>query len=115
ARARQVLRGAAAGSARGRRGPLRSLLAAGRAQAPLARDRAGRDRAGAQGAAAEAEASPGRGVMAASNGAAPLLEVEHVKLHFPIKHGILVDRVVGAVHAVDDLTFTLVEGETLGL
>ncbi len=52
----------------------------------------------------------------ASNGtAAPLLEVEHLKLHFPIKQGILIDRVVGAVHAVDDISFTLVEGETLGL
>ncbi len=46
---------------------------------------------------------------------APLLEVEHVKLHFPIKKGILIDRVVGAVHAVDDISFTLREGETLGL
>jgi len=44
-----------------------------------------------------------------------LLEVEHVKLHFPIKQGILIDRTVGHVHAVDDVTFTLHEGETLGL
>ena len=44
-----------------------------------------------------------------------LLEVEHVKLHFPIKQGILIDRVVGRVHAVDDVSFTLREGETLGL
>ncbi len=46
---------------------------------------------------------------------APLLEVEHVKLHFPIKQGLLIDRQVGAVHAVDDISFTLREGETLGL
>ena len=46
---------------------------------------------------------------------APLVEVEHLKLHFPIKEGILVDREVGSVHAVDDVTFTLEEGETLGL
>jgi oligopeptide/dipeptide ABC transporter ATP-binding protein len=51
----------------------------------------------------------------AANGAPPLLEVEHVKLLFPIKKGILIDRVVGHVHAVDDITFTLTEGETLGL
>jgi oligopeptide/dipeptide ABC transporter ATP-binding protein len=50
-----------------------------------------------------------------SNGAAPLLEVEHVKLHFPIKQGIFIDRVVGHVHAVDDISFALREGETLGL
>jgi len=54
-----------------------------------------------------------------SSGAAPaesetLLEVEHVKAHFPIKQG-LAGRTVGKVHAVDDMTFTLREGETLGL
>ncbi len=52
--------------------------------------------------------------MSAAAGVA-LLEVEHVKLHFPIKQGVLVDRVVGHVHAVDDVSFTLHEGETLGL
>ena len=45
----------------------------------------------------------------------PLLEVEHLKQHFPIKQGLLVDREVGRVHAVDDVTFSLAEGETLGL
>jgi oligopeptide/dipeptide ABC transporter ATP-binding protein len=50
-----------------------------------------------------------------SNGDAPLLEVEHVKLYFPIKKGIILDRVVANVHAVDDVTFTLHHGETLGL
>jgi oligopeptide/dipeptide ABC transporter ATP-binding protein len=50
-----------------------------------------------------------------SNGDAPLLEVEHVKLYFPIKKGIILDRVVANVHAVDDVTFTLHDGETLGL
>jgi oligopeptide/dipeptide ABC transporter ATP-binding protein len=50
-----------------------------------------------------------------SNGDTPLLEVEHVKLYFPIKKGIVLDRVVANVHAVDDVTFTLHDGETLGL
>jgi peptide/nickel transport system ATP-binding protein len=45
----------------------------------------------------------------------PLLEVEHVTKHFPIKSGLLVDREVGRVRAVDDVSFTLSEGETLGL
>jgi oligopeptide/dipeptide ABC transporter ATP-binding protein len=49
------------------------------------------------------------------NGGSPLLEVEHVKLHFPIKKGLLIDREVARVHAVDDVTFTLNDGETLGL
>jgi peptide/nickel transport system ATP-binding protein len=49
------------------------------------------------------------------NGAKPLVEVEHLKLHFPIKQGIIFDREVARVHAVDDVTFQLREGETLGL
>jgi oligopeptide/dipeptide ABC transporter ATP-binding protein len=58
----------------------------------------------------DAEAAP-----AAGNGSAPMVELEHVKLHFPIKQGILIDREVARVHAVDDVTFTMAEGETLGL
>jgi oligopeptide/dipeptide ABC transporter ATP-binding protein len=45
----------------------------------------------------------------------PLLEVDHLKVLFPIKSGLLIDRKVGEVHAVDDVTFTLREGETLGI
>ena len=52
--------------------------------------------------------------MSSINGSA-LVEVEHLKLHFPIKQGVLVDREVARVHAVDDVTFALDEGETLGL
>jgi oligopeptide/dipeptide ABC transporter ATP-binding protein len=49
------------------------------------------------------------------NGETPLIDVEHLKQYFPIKSGVLVDRTVGNVHAVDDVTFQLPEGETLGL
>ncbi len=45
----------------------------------------------------------------------PLLEVRHLVKHFPIKAGVLVDREVGRVRAVDDVSLTLNEGETLGL
>ena len=45
----------------------------------------------------------------------PLIDVDHLEQHFPIKEGLLVDREVARVHAVDDVTFTLDEGETLGL
>ncbi len=45
----------------------------------------------------------------------PLVAAEHLKLHFPIKEGILIDRTVAHVHAVDDVTFEIAEGETLGL
>jgi len=49
------------------------------------------------------------------NGSATLLEVEHLKLYFPIKQGVIFEREVARVHAVDDVTFALREGETLGL
>jgi oligopeptide transport system ATP-binding protein len=45
----------------------------------------------------------------------PLLDVKHLVKHFPIKEGLLIDREVAAVHAVDDCSLTLHEGETLGL
>jgi len=45
----------------------------------------------------------------------PLLEVSHLVKYFPIKSGILIDREVATVRAVDDVSFTLREGETLGL
>ena len=44
-----------------------------------------------------------------------LVEVEHVKQYFPVKSGVLIDRTVGHVHAVDDVTFSMREAETLGL
>jgi oligopeptide/dipeptide ABC transporter ATP-binding protein len=46
---------------------------------------------------------------------APMLEAEHVQLYFPIKKGVLVDRTIGHVHAVDDVSLRLREGETLGV
>jgi oligopeptide/dipeptide ABC transporter ATP-binding protein len=49
------------------------------------------------------------------NGGVPLVEVEHLKLYFPIKKGVLIDRTIGQVHAVDDVTLSLNEGETLGI
>lgn len=44
----------------------------------------------------------------------PLLEVRHLKISYPIWGGILRHK-VGEVHAVEDMSFTLHEGETLGL
>jgi ABC-type microcin C transport system duplicated ATPase subunit YejF len=52
---------------------------------------------------------------ATSGNGAALLEADHLKLHFPIKEGWFFDREVARVHAVDDVTFALPEGETLGL
>ncbi len=45
----------------------------------------------------------------------PLLDVQHLKVHFPVKGGGLFRRVTGAVRAVDDVSFTIGRGETLGL
>jgi len=49
-----------------------------------------------------------------SNGSSALVEVEGVKKYFPIKQGVL-QREVARVHAVDDVSFAVNEGETLGL
>jgi peptide/nickel transport system ATP-binding protein/oligopeptide transport system ATP-binding protein len=46
--------------------------------------------------------------------AAPLLEVEGLKKHFPIHKGIF-SKVSGYVHAVDGVSFKIARGETLGL
>jgi oligopeptide transport system ATP-binding protein len=43
-----------------------------------------------------------------------LLRVEDLKMHFPIYRGVL-RRQVGAVHAVDGVSFDVMRGETLGL
>ena len=45
---------------------------------------------------------------------APLLEVKHLRKFFPIQKGFL-RRVVGQVRAVDEISFTLNQGETLSL
>jgi oligopeptide/dipeptide ABC transporter ATP-binding protein len=44
----------------------------------------------------------------------PLLEVRDLKKYFPLRKGIL-SRTIGWVGAVDDLSFSLKQGETLGL
>jgi oligopeptide/dipeptide ABC transporter ATP-binding protein len=60
------------------------------------------------------EAEPRAEQVAERNGK-PLLEAEHVTVLFPVKAGLLVDRTVGHVHAVDDVSFRLPSGETLGI
>jgi peptide/nickel transport system ATP-binding protein len=50
---------------------------------------------------------------AAANG--NLVDVEDLKVYFPIKSGLILDRHVGDVRAVDGVSFTIRRGETLGL
>jgi peptide/nickel transport system ATP-binding protein len=52
---------------------------------------------------------------ARSNGAGPLVELDEVKQYFPIKSGLVLDRHIGDVRAVDGVSLTIGRGETLGL
>ena len=44
-----------------------------------------------------------------------LLEIKGLKKYFPVQSGKLLDRKVDYVKAVDDISFTIREGETLGI
>ena len=44
-----------------------------------------------------------------------LLRVENLKKHFPVTEGLVLQRTVGYVQAVDGISFTINNGETLGL
>ncbi|HEX7308444.1 dipeptide ABC transporter ATP-binding protein [Lentzea sp.] len=45
----------------------------------------------------------------------PILEVENLVKHFPVRVGVLFKRTVGHVKAVDGVSFSLNKGETLGV
>ncbi len=45
----------------------------------------------------------------------PLLRVEGLLKHFPITRGIVLKKQIGTIKAVDDVSFELYRGETLGL
>ncbi len=51
----------------------------------------------------------------APDGTGPLVVVENLKKYFPITRGIVIQRTVGYVRAVDGISFTITRGETLGL
>ena len=52
---------------------------------------------------------------AAPEDGGPLLDVRDVAVHFPIKRGLLLDRTVGHVYAVDGVSLQIDRGETYGL
>ena len=67
--------------------------------------------AGESGASRSAGTAPRVGDSAAAR---PLLEIVHLRKYFPIYKGFS-RRVTGQVRAVDDVGFSVAEGETLGL
>ena len=53
--------------------------------------------------------------MAEPTESQPLLDVRDIAVHFPIKRGLVVDRTIGHVYAVDGVSLTIGRGETYGL
>src|SRR3954467_3379095 len=62
----------------------------------------------------ETVTEPAGGAPAPRNGE-PLMEVRDLVKHFPLTSGIIFQRKVGAVQAVDGISFDVMRGETLGL
>ena len=58
---------------------------------------------------------PATGGGRVSSAKAPLLQVTDLHKHFPIREGLLIERKVGDVKAVDGVSFDVAPGETLGL
>jgi oligopeptide transport system ATP-binding protein len=56
-----------------------------------------------------------QGAAPVSGGDGALVQVRDLKMHFPITAGIIIQRQVGAVQAVDGVSFDVLSGETLGL
>jgi oligopeptide transport system ATP-binding protein len=44
-----------------------------------------------------------------------LLDVKNLKMYFPITQGIIIQRHIGDIKAVDDISFAINKGETMGL
>ena len=45
----------------------------------------------------------------------PLVQVSELKKHFPVTQGLIIEREVGSIKAVDGISFDIQRGETLGL
>jgi peptide/nickel transport system ATP-binding protein len=54
-------------------------------------------------------------VSAAAGAGEALLELDDLKVYFPLKSGIILDRHVGDIRAVDGVSLAIARGETLGL
>jgi peptide/nickel transport system ATP-binding protein len=53
--------------------------------------------------------------VSTTNGAGPLVEIDHLRVWFPIKSGLILDRHIGDIRAVDDVSLEINRGETVGL
>ena len=66
-------------------------------------------------AVAEAPAAPSTPAVEPDPTAAPLLRTEGLRVHFPITEGLIIQRRIGEVRAVDGVSLDVRRGETLGL
>ena len=83
---------------------------------PLERDRARPARRAASTPCRRTSGSArGCGAVPRERRRRPLVEVEDLRVWFPIRSGIVLDRHVGDVKAVDGVSLTIERGETLGL
>ncbi len=57
----------------------------------------------------------GAGAAGSGGGNGPLVDLRDLKVHFPIRSGLVLDRTVGYVYAVDGVSLTIARGETYGL
>jgi oligopeptide transport system ATP-binding protein len=64
---------------------------------------------------AVAPTTPGTGQTTDGAPGGALLQVQDLVMHFPLTQGIIFQRKVGAVRAVDGLSFSIRKGETMGL
>jgi oligopeptide transport system ATP-binding protein len=62
-----------------------------------------------------AGSGPDGGATGAAAASRPLVAVEDLKVWFPITEGIVFERHIGDVRAVDGVSFSIAKGETLGL
>ena len=63
----------------------------------------------------ELNGAPAKMRTIAAAGRDEILRVEDLKVHFPLTKGIIIQRQVGTVQAVDGVSFALPRGDTLGL
>ncbi|MFD8365493.1 ABC transporter ATP-binding protein [Streptomyces hygroscopicus] len=73
------------------------------------------ENSGASGTSGASDASGISGTSGTYEPAAPVLEVRDLAKHYPLTRGVLVKRRIGAVRAVDTVSFALGRGETLGI